>query len=77
MRGLLHEGREERMTKALTAGLAQGLWQIGALAELPRDMHCDHGLSEAAEIGPGSSAPCVECRRVLEMIEALRNERPA
>ena len=62
------------MTKAMSAGLAHGLWQIGALAELPRDMHCDHGLSDA-EIVPGRS-PCPECRRVLELIEALRNERP-
>ena len=62
------------MTKALSAGLAQGLWRIGALAELPRDMHCDHGLSDA-EIAPGQSAPCPECRRVLELIEALRRER--
>ena len=63
------------MTKAMTAGLAHGLWQIGALAELPRDMHCDHGLSDA-EAGLGKAVLCAECRRVLELIEALRNERP-
>lgn len=62
------------MAKAMTTGLAHGLWQIGALAELPRDMHCDHGVSDA-EVGLGKAAPCEECRRVLELIETLRNER--
>ena len=63
------------MTKAMAIGLAQELWQLGALAELPRDMHCDHGLSDAP--GPLAASPCAECRRVLELIEILRKERPA
>jgi hypothetical protein len=60
----------------MSAALVNGLWPLGALLELPRDMHCDHELP-AAGLPARAAAQCPECQRVREVMEALRNERPA
>jgi hypothetical protein len=59
------------------ASLATGLWRLGALMELPRDMHCSHEPPASDLPALGSIVQCPECRRVLEVMEALRNERPS
>ena len=46
------------MTKSLAVSLATGLWRLGALGELPRDMHCSH------EPLTGDAATAAESRRV-------------
>ena len=58
-----------------TSTTTAGMWRLGALLELPRDMHCAHELRERGA-GPGDE-PCPDCRRVLEVMEALRKARPA
>ena len=65
------------MTRAITASLATGLWRLGALVALPRDMHCSHEPPASDAAALPSIAQCPECRRVLELMEALRNERPS
>ena len=60
----------------MKATLADALWKLGALLELPRDMHCGHVAPADGEARAGS-APCPECRQVLEVLDALRNERPS
>jgi hypothetical protein len=60
----------------MKATLADTLWGLGALLELPRDMHCGHAAPSDDEARPGS-VPCPECRQVLEVLDALRNERPS
>ena len=57
--------------------LTDELWQLGALVELPRDMHCAHGPAEKDGLAPAGSASCPECGQVAEVLEALRNERPS
>ena len=55
--------------------LTNALWRLGTLIELPRDMHCCHeSPARDGEAQPGA-APCPECRQVLEVMNALRNER--
>jgi hypothetical protein len=61
----------------MTKTLMDALWQLGTLVELPRDMHCAHELAEKEGAVRSSSVPCPECRQVLEVMEALRNERPS
>jgi hypothetical protein len=56
--------------------LADALWRLGTLLELPRDMHCGHEAPADSEARPGA-VPCPECRQVLEVMDALRNERPS
>lgn len=65
------------MTKAMSASLAFGLWRLGELLELPRDMHCSHEPPATGAVALSQAALCPECRRVLEVMEALRNERPS
>ena len=62
------------MTRSMSAALANGLWPLGALLELPRDLHCTHELREDQ---PGAPLECPDCRQVLEVMKALRSERPA
>jgi hypothetical protein len=62
------------MTRAMPASLPTGTWRLGALLELPRDMHCSHELVPA-EGAAGGATRCAECRQVLAVLEALRNER--
>ena len=56
-------------------GLADALWGLGALVELPRDMHCAHAAPEKDGALRVGAVPCPECRQVLEVLDALRNER--
>lgn len=64
------------MTRAMSASLPTGIWRLGALLELPRDMHCSHELPPADPAGAlAGITQCVECRQVLEVMEALRAER--
>lgn len=65
------------MTTAMAASLASGFWRLGALAELPRDLHCSHELPASDGAALTGIAQCPECRRVREVLEALRNERPS
>ena len=65
------------MTRALAASLATGLWRLGALQELPRDMHCAHEQPAGDVVALSGIAACPECRQVLDVMEALRNERPS
>jgi hypothetical protein len=65
------------MTRAMAASLATGLWRLGALLELPRDMHCSHEPPTIGAVAVSEATLCPECRRVLEVMEALRNERPS
>jgi len=65
------------MTRAITASLATGLWRLGVLLELPRDMHCSHEPPAGDAAAIAGIAQCPECRRVQEVMEALRNERPS
>lgn len=65
------------MTRAITVSLATGLWHLGALGELPRDLHCSHDTPPNDAAARAVIAQCPECRRVLEVLEALRNERPS
>lgn len=62
------------MTRVMASSLPAGIWRLGALLELPRDMHCCH---ELAPDGPGAVAGgvlCAECREVLALMEELRAE---
>ena len=63
------------MTRSMSAPLANGLWPLGALLELPRDMHCTHELR--IEGARATISECPDCRRVLDVMKALRSERPA
>jgi hypothetical protein len=65
------------MTRATSASLAFGFWRLGELVELPRDMHCSHEPPTIGAATLSEAIPCPECRRVLEVMEALRNERPS
>ena len=63
------------MTRSMSAALANGLWPLGALLELPRDLHCTHELRTDED---GALADeCPDCRQVLDLMRALRSERPA
>ena len=65
--------KEDVVNRSLT----DALWGLGALVELPRDMHCAHALPEAdGELRTGT-VPCPECRLVFAVLDALRNERPS
>lgn len=64
------------VTRLMSAALANGLWPLGALLELPRDMHCTHEVP-VKDGAVSAAAQCPECRRVLEVMEALKSERPA
>jgi hypothetical protein len=64
------------MRDAMKTALADTLWRLGTLAELPRDMHCGHPQPSDSEPRP-ATVPCPECRQVLEVLDALRNERPS
>jgi len=59
----------------MSASLAFEFWRLGELLELPRDMHCAHDLPSSDSFA--GVASCPECRRVLEVMETLRNERPS
>ena len=59
------------------AALTNALWRLGALLELPRDMHCGHATPAGDGEATTGEAPCPECRQVLEVMNALRNERPS
>ena len=61
----------------MKAALTDALWRLGALLELPRDMHCGHDAPEADGLARPGAMPCPQCRQVLEVMEALRNERPS
>lgn len=63
------------MTRSMSAALANGLWPLGALLELPRDMHCTHELPSPEALA--TVTDCPDCRLVLEVMKALRSERPA
>lgn len=65
------------MTRGMAASLATGRWRLGALVDLPRDMHCSHEPPANDAAALAGIAQCPECRRVLEVMEALRNERPS
>ena len=65
------------MTRVMTASLGTGLWHLGALAELPRDMHCTHETPPSDSAAAARIVQCPECRQVLDVIEALRSERPS
>ena len=65
------------MTRAMSASLAFGFWRLGELLELPRDMHCSHEPPAIGAAALSEATPCPECRQVLEVMEALRNERPS
>ena len=60
----------------MKAALTNALWRLGTLVELPRDMHCDH-VAETDDAPKPGAVPCPQCRQVLEVMEALRNERPS
>ena len=62
------------MTRSMSAALANGLWPLGALLELPRDLHCTHELRQDEA---GTAVECPDCRLVLEVMKTLRSERPA
>jgi hypothetical protein len=64
------------MTRSTSAALANGLWPIGVLLELPRDMHCTHDLP-TSDRPPAGPPVCPDCRLVLDVMKALRSERPA
>jgi len=68
--------REEGDGPMKTA-LTDALWRLGALLELPRDMHCGHGTPATDGEARAGAVPCPECRQVLEVMGALRNERPS
>lgn len=61
----------------MKATLTNALWRLGTLLELPRDMHCSHGTPAIDAEARAGEAPCPECRQVLEVMNALRNERPS
>ena len=61
----------------MNRSLVDALWGLGTLAELPRDMHCAHELDEKDGMLSAQSVACPECRRVAEVLEALRSERPS
>ena len=61
----------------MKTALANTLRRLGALLELPRDMHCGHDAPEADGLARPGAVPCPQCRQVLEVMEALRNERPS
>jgi hypothetical protein len=65
------------VTRAMSASLAFGFWRLGELLELPRDMHCSHEPPTIGAAALSEATLCPECRRVLEVMEALRNERPS
>jgi hypothetical protein len=65
------------MTRSMSATLAQGLWPLGALLELPRDMHCTHELPPSGDRAAAGLPECPDCRLVLGVMSALRSERPA
>ena len=77
MRQRVLQGKEDHMTRAMSASLAFGFWRLGELIELPRDMHCTHELPSSDSVAFTGLASCPECRRVLEVLETLRNERPS
>lgn len=77
MRERMLQGKEDHMTRAMSASLAFGFWRLGELLELPRDMHCAHELPSSDSAALAGVASCPECRRVLEVMETLRNERPS
>ncbi len=61
----------------MTQGLVDALWRIGILSDLPRDKHCAHTIPETEGVLRAGIVPCPECRLVLEVMDALRNERPS
>jgi hypothetical protein len=58
----------------MASSLPVGIWRLGALLELPRDMHCSHELLPDAPGARVGGAWCAECRQVLELVEELRAE---
>ena len=61
----------------MKAALTNALWRIGALLELPRDMHCSHDVPATDGVARPGAPQCPQCRQVLEVMDALRNERPS
>ena len=62
------------MTRGMAVSLPEGMWRIGALLELPRDMHCSHQLPPDALGAAADVVPCSQCREVLAFMEELRVE---
>ena len=63
------------MTRVMAASLPAGIWRLGALLELPRDMYCTHELSPGdVTSGAAAALRCDECRQVIEFMEELRAE---
>jgi hypothetical protein len=61
----------------MTRSLTDELWHLGALVEIPRDMHCTHGATDRDGVVQPGPGPCPECRQLAEVLEALRSERPS
>ena len=61
----------------MKTALQNAFWRLGTLVELPRDMHCVHVTEDRDGVARMGTVPCPECRQVLEVMEALRNERPS
>ena len=61
----------------MKAALTNALWRLGALLELPRDLHCVHDVPKTDDVAGPGAVPCPQCRQVFEVMQALRNERPS